>query len=143
MPLIEEFCSIYRDLTKISSSDLQRIYTDNVEFVDPITTHYGLGEVQQYFANLKDAATSCEFTIYDVMYCTDNPAGISHVLNWKMKLVLKKPNKCVFLSGTTQLKENEDGFYYHRDFYDLGEMVYEHIPVLGWCVKAIKRKLAS
>ena len=143
MPLIEEFCSIYRDLTKISSSDLQRIYTKNVEFIDPITTHHGLDEVQAYFANLKEVAASCEFTIIDVISCSNNQAGITHVLNWEMKLVLKKPHKCVFLSGTTQLKQNDDGFYYHRDFYDLGEMVYEHIPVLGWCVKAIKRKLAS
>ncbi len=31
----------------------------------------------------------------------------------------------------------------HKDYYDLGEMVYEHVPILGFIIRKIKGKLAK
>jgi hypothetical protein len=32
---------------------------------------------------------------------------------------------------------------YHRDYFDLGAMLYEHLPLLGSLVKTIKRRLGT
>ncbi|AXR07174.1 nuclear transport factor 2 family protein [Salinimonas sediminis] len=143
MSLIESFCTQYRDLTKISSEDLTKIYTTDVEFIDPIDHHHGLSQVQLYFAKLKKHATSCKFDIHNIMPCEPNQENISYVLSWTMALTLKKSHKVITLEGITKLKQNEGGFYYHRDYYDMGEMVYEHVPVLRWFIIQIKRKLRS
>lgn len=143
MPLIDSFCSKFRDLTNTSSKDLAQIYTADVEFIDPIDHHRGLSEVQAYFAKLTKHAHACEFDIHCVAPCEDNAGDISYVLTWTMTLTLKKGNRVIKTQGTTLLKQNDNGFYYHRDYYDLGEMVYEHIPVLGWVIAKIKRKLRS
>jgi hypothetical protein len=37
----------------------------------------------------------------------------------------------------------EDKVVYHRDYFDVGAMVYEHIPVLGWGVRTVKEKLGK
>lgn len=143
MTRIDTFCSIYRDLTKISSEDLGQIYTTDVTFIDPIDKHEGLAEVKAYFDQLLSRAQSCQFEIFNVAACEPNADEVSYVLTWQMNLTLDKPNKSIQLQGTTLLKENDSGFYYHRDYYDLGEMIYEHIPLLGTVVRAIKRRLAQ
>lgn len=143
MRRIDRFCSIYRDLTKISSNDLRTIYTEDVEFIDPIQRHKGRDSVEAYFSKLNDNARSCQFDITNIIPCSNNKDDVSTVLTWHMTLTLKKPDKTIHLDGTTLLKENASGFYYHRDYYDLGEMVYEHVPLVGWIVKKIKRKLAQ
>lgn len=28
-----------------------------------------------------------------------------------------------------------------RDYYDAGEMIYEHLPLLGWAVRGVKRRV--
>ncbi|MCT7655735.1 hypothetical protein MBH78_16005 [Oceanimonas sp. NS1] len=36
-----------------------------------------------------------------------------------------------------------DSIYYHRDFFDLGAMLYEQLPLLGKGIRALKRRLNS
>ena len=60
-----------------------------------------------------------------------------------MHLTLKTGNKYINVDGITQLKVVDDIIVYHKDYYDLGEMVYEHIPLLGYFVKKIKTRLAK
>ncbi|STD20313.1 Uncharacterised protein [Enterobacter asburiae] len=32
---------------------------------------------------------------------------------------------------------------HQRDYYDAGEMIYEHLPLLGWAVRGVKRRVKS
>jgi hypothetical protein len=143
MDVIERFCKIYTDICQISPEDLGAIYAENIVFVDPITTHTGLNEVKGYFSNLLTQAKSCKFDIADILSCGENQKSITHVANWTMTLVLNNGDKTITLDGTTQLAVKDDIIVYHKDYYDLGEMVYEHVPLLGFVIKKIKRKLAQ
>lgn len=143
MNVIERFCEIYADICQIAPDDLGSIYGKDIVFTDPITTHHGLEALQAYFSQLLHHAESCRFDIFNIAKCHENHGDITHVANWTMTLVLSKSNKVIHLDGTTQLTVKEDIIVYHKDYYDLGEMVYEHIPILGFLIKKIKRKLAS
>jgi hypothetical protein len=148
MNVIERFCKIYTDLCKVSSDDLATIYGRDVVFIDPITTHKGLADVQHYFSNLLTQAQSCSFDIATIVACSNvhsssSETSFTHVANWTMTLTLKKGRKVITLDGTTQLKVENDIITYHKDYYDLGEMVYEHIPVLGFVIKKIKKSMSS
>jgi len=142
MDVITRFRHTYRDLCQVEPDALNKLYTDDVVFIDPITTHRGLPQVQEYFSNLLVHANSCEFDISDILECKSKTSQITHVANWTMTLVLKQKNKIITLDGTTQLSVKNDLIVYHKDYYDVGEMVYEHIPLLGFVIKRIKRKLA-
>ncbi|WP_414827947.1 nuclear transport factor 2 family protein [Alteromonas sp. H39] len=143
MPVIERFKSLYSDLTLITPSDLEKVYTDDVFFVDPIDSHTGIEEVKAYFSRLSTEAESCRFDIHVIAGCEKNAESLSYLVNWTMYLVLRSSGKTIVLPGTTQLKVRDDKVCYHRDYYDLGTMVYEHVPVLGWIIKKIKAKLSS
>jgi limonene-1,2-epoxide hydrolase len=47
------------------------------------------------------------------------------------------------VQGISHLKFLENQVIYHRDYFDLGEMVYEHVPVLGKIVRFIKNSLGQ
>lgn len=143
MSVIEKFRSLYSDLTKITAAELGMVYSEDVYFEDPIALHQGLDDVTSYFSRLTDSAESCRFDIHFIAACEENSENIDYVANWTMHLVLSGSNKHIVLPGTTQLKIRDDKVCYHKDYYDLGTMVYEHIPVLGWIIKKVKAKLAS
>ena len=151
MDVIGRFCKIYADICQISPDDLEHIYANDVLFVDPITTHRGIDEVKRYFSNLLTQAESCKFDIADILACSANGtelyptrhSNVTHIANWTMTLTLKDSDKQITLDGTTQLGVSDDSIIYHKDYYDLGEMVYEHVPILGFVIKKIKGKLAK
>lgn len=147
MDVINRFCKIYTDICQISPNDLESIYASDITFIDPITTHRGIDEVKHYFSNLLTQAETCKFDISDIFRCSQqnaqNQTDVTHLVNWTMTLVLKNSDKKITLDGTTQLGVKDDIIIYHKDYYDLGEMVYEHVPILGFIIRKIKGKLAK
>jgi hypothetical protein len=47
-------------------------------------------------------------------------------------------------AGVTFLRSDDNGrVFHHRDYFDLGAMVYEQIPLLGRAINSIKRRLGK
>lgn len=139
----QNFARLYGELTQIDESLFRVLYDDNVEFVDPITRHKGLNAVYEYVAKISQVATTCSFQIDEFCELLHNKAGYTHTVTWTMVLVLKNRDSRIVVDGLSQLKVVHNKITYQRDYYDLGEMVYEQIPVLGWLIRKIKRKLSS
>lgn len=142
MSVIDAFCDLYADLARIDLNDLENVYASDVVFIDPITTHRGLTDVKAYFAQLLERADHCRFDIHKVVACEHGDNELSHIVNWTMYLQLSGMSQEIVLPGTTQLLVQKDHIVYHRDYYDMGKLVYEHIPVLGWFIRKIKSRLS-
>ncbi|NVK54585.1 MAG: nuclear transport factor 2 family protein [Alteromonadaceae bacterium] len=149
MSFKEQFVNLYRDLALIDVEELASIYHPDVVFIDPLTTHHGLDAVNAYFASLLESAESCQFEINSWLNIANNQqppssaSAYSDVLEWTMKLKLCGRSNWIDVSGVTLLNVVNDKIVYHRDYYDLGEMVYEHIPLLKRIIKFIKKKLTT
>lgn len=143
MELIDRFSAMYRDFANLDLNQLGKIYTLNVEFIDPVDTHQGLDALQDYFRRMMDMVELCEFDIHGSLECQPNPLQISHVINWTMRMRPRSSSKLILLNGVSQLKVNDQGIYFQRDYYDLGEMVYEHVPALGWVIQKVKGRLRA
>ena len=52
--------------------------------------------------------------------------------------------KLISVEGCSALQFDADGLIvHHRDYYDMTDMVYQHVPVLNWLTAIIKRKMAD
>ena len=140
MEIIEKFSRFYTDISSMQIDELSNIYEKNVVFIDPIATHKGIESVENYFSRLLKSAKLCEFTIHKKVPAGDD----SYVVNWTMSYTSNRLNKGkpVDVDGITILEIINNKIVFHRDYYDLGQMVYEHIPILGTFIKKIKRKLS-
>lgn len=139
--LEERFRHLYRDLANIDISELASLYREDIEFIDPVTTHQGIDAVKQYFSKLLESVEFCQFDIHSMFSTDANEQHYSYVVEWTMQFRLKNKSNTISVDGVSLLKVSDEMIYYHRDYYDLGEMVYEHIPILSHLIRFIKKKL--
>lgn len=139
MTAIEKFRNFYQGLSKKDISGLSDVYSKNIEFIDPIATHHGIEIVTDYFARLLKDTLSCQFTIHSIKPLSDE----KFVAEWRMQFIsasLKRDTPIV-VDGITVAKTEGDYVVYHRDYYDMGQLAYEHVPLLGYFVRKVKGKL--
>lgn len=51
--------------------------------------------------------------------------------------------KALELAGCSMVTVEEERIIHQRDYYDAGEMLYEHLPLLGWAVRGVKRRVRT
>lgn len=134
--IIEQFVSVYANLNISNVDELDKVYDSTIEFIDPVHRISGLSEVKNYLRHMYGNITDYELIVLDFVQ-GDSTA----YLTWSLCFRHPKLNggKKIEFEGVSKL-EFEDKIIKHQDFYDLGAMLYEHIPVFGALVKVIKSK---
>ncbi|MGJ8682820.1 nuclear transport factor 2 family protein [Paraglaciecola sp.] len=136
-PWLSNFMEVYQALTTTNLHDLQSIYHPDIVFIDPIHKIEGFENLHKYFSNLYQNLSLCEFKIQKVIEQADEAA-----IYWNMTYQHNKLNKGkkVVVEGSSFIKGHEGKVIYHRDYLDLGAMLYEQIPFFGTLTKWIKAK---
>ena len=137
--LIAHFISSINTLNKNNVRDvLQKIYTDDVKFVDPVKSIHGLDKLSEYFEVLYKRVEKCHFTLNSSI-----PNSNSHSLEWEMQLQHKNISRRqeIKLDGASFIEFNNGKVCYHRDYYDLGALLYEHLPILGLVIKKVRHAI--
>jgi hypothetical protein len=137
--IIEQFVSIYANLNSGNVDELDKVYHSSIEFIDPIHHLSGLPEVKKYMHHMYENITDYQLTVLD---CVQGES--TAYLTWTLQFRHPKLNggKKIEFEGVSKLDFNEK-IYKHQDFYDLGAMLYEHIPMFGSLVKIIKTKAGT
>ena len=132
---LESMNSIQHDNAKRM---LANIYTEDIVFIDHIKSIQGLKNVTKYFEDLYQNVTSCHFTL--TSHLQDNH---HYSLEWVMHLQHKKisNNQKIELNGASFIEFKDDKICYHRDYYDVGALIYERIPILGSVIRTVRRAL--
>ncbi|MBS1986069.1 MAG: nuclear transport factor 2 family protein [Bdellovibrionales bacterium] len=120
---------------------VDEFYAPDVEFRDPIGALHGSAAVKKYYANMYRNVQSVRFD-----FSSDVAQGTEHVVAWTMTLVASSLNggQPVVVDGVSHIRYDARGekVVYHRDYFDMGAFIYEHIPVLGFAVRKIREKMA-
>lgn len=134
----QKFSDFYQNFSKQSVDNLSDIYDEHVEFVDPVHHVYGLDSLTHYFERLLKETARCQFIIHEF-----EKTEASSFVTWTMdfahpKLKFGKP---IQLAGISKIRVANDKVIYQRDYYDLGAMLYEHVPLLGLATRFLKNRL--
>lgn len=140
MTVLQDFVEFYQQLDKNSANQLCHIYSEEITFIDPLSTHKGLPALTAYFANLLSNTNGCNFIIQEL-----NHQGDMAFVSWEMSFSHPKLNagKYIEVEGMSRIQIKDNKIVFQRDYYDLGNMFYEHLPLLGYLVRYLKRKLAQ
>ena len=133
--------NIYLRFDKKMLHSLADFYADDIQFRDPLHAFNGLQNLTDYYAGMMGDLIECRFEFHHSMEMTERAQAI---LFWTMHYRLKKlaNGNLLELTGNTHLLFN-DKVYYHRDYFDAGSMLYEHIPVMGFAIRRIKKKVGA
>lgn len=116
-------------------------YDAQADFRDPLHELKGAAAIKAYYASLYKSVESIRFD-YSRAYAT----GAVVTLEWTMRL--RAPalaSEEVIVDGVSVIEfgGTQGKVIRHRDYFDMGEFVYERLPVLKHLIKAIKKRFAN
>ncbi|WP_337843422.1 nuclear transport factor 2 family protein [Rheinheimera sp.] len=137
---LKRFIGTYQSLAVGPLDPLATLYHPQVQFQDPLHQVQGLESLLSYFAGLYSKLTQCKFQIDSVFY-----QGNSAALYWTMTYAHPQLNqgKPIRVEGHSLIRGEQDKVVYHRDYLDAGQMLYEHLPVVGALIRWVKGRASQ
>ncbi len=127
-------------LDKDHMNIVEEFYDQNAVFQDPLHKITGTKAIREYYSGLYKNVESIRFE-----YKRTSEAEDLVTLEWRM--YLKSPSlnsgQEVTLDGVSLITfgGKEGKVIFHRDYFDLGEFIYERIPILRSVIVFIKNKM--
>lgn len=137
--LVEAFESMFLDFKNADLTTMADVYDPQVVFRDPVHRLTGLPELRTYLDKSRANLSSCKF-VFDKRAIE----GAEAFFQWRMHYAHPKiaRGREQTLRGCSMITAYSS-ITYHEDFYDLGSMLYEHVPLLGWATRKIKSTMAE
>ncbi|TMO64990.1 nuclear transport factor 2 family protein [Pseudoalteromonas aurantia] len=139
-PILEKFIGMYDVLRADNLSVLADVYHPDIVFIDPLHVVEGLGELTEYFQHLYVNVQSIEFDITD-RYTKDSNGFVY----WQMRYCHPKLNSGneIVVDGHSKLTFLGGKVVHHRDYFDVGSLLYRQIPILGFLVKLVDKRASD
>ena len=143
--LAKSLIALYSQGGLYTVDQLSAVYSDDVTFTDPAHSITGLHRLCDYLNHQYGNVQYCEFVLQGE-WLNDN----NLFLQWDMHLrhpKLKSGNTIV-VNGLSKLivSMHEKGaakIVEHRDYFDLGQLLYENVPVIGVINRQLKKGLTA
>ncbi len=136
---VTNFTEFYESLGAKTPVQLDTVYSPDIEFIDPVHRMLGIDALDQYFNALMTNVDSLSFRITETS-ASDGQAFLQWVMSYQHPRLAG--GQAIDVAGISHIRF-EELITYHRDYYDLGEMIYEHVPVYGWLTRKLKARLAA
>ena len=137
---LSKFLKLYQNFTIEDIDKLDQIYHPDILFVDPLHEIKGLTSLKDYFQTMYRQMEFGSFEYHRTLN-SDNQLVVEWTMNFSHKQI--KSGAEINFEGISRLILSDQlplTIVEHRDYYDVGQMVYEHIPLLGSVIRFIKTK---
>lgn len=135
---LDRIVRYFETLTPNALARIGDIYARDAWFRDPLHELRGLAQIERMYARMFDTMDGPRFRIERAM-----ASGGECLVAWEFRFALKGRAEQSF-TGTSWLKLDENRrIASHRDHWDAGEAIYEHVPVLGAALRFVKRRAAG
>ncbi len=135
--LLNSFKAFYQNSGELHLEQIDALYTQDIEFRDPLHTILGILALKSYMKNLYANSRDIRFEYTDEL-SGENWATITWLMHFRHPSLAG--GKLISVRGITQIRFT-DRIFYHEDFYDLGAMIYQHVPVLGRIIRFINQRI--
>ncbi len=137
---LRRFADDFARLDKHRLQHLDALYTRDVVFRDPLHEIRGLEALRDYFGEMYANVEDLRFDFHGF----DQVGAGEGYLRWTMSYRHPRLRRGapIRVEGCSHLRWHDDRVYRHRDYFDAGALLYEHLPVLGGVIAWLKRRLA-
>ncbi len=137
---LQRFLENYANFDSNTIDSLPDIYHKDIVFSDPIHEIQGLPDLRKYFSRLSTSLVKCQFEYVKVI-----ESGPSSAVFWTMSFKHKKlrSGEEIEVEGASSLEFSLGKVIRHIDYYDVGAMLYENIPILGVITRKIRQRVAN
>ena len=131
--MTDKFINLLKNYGSDSLQSLDAIYSDDVQYEDPINKGNDLGHLKLILEDLLKVFKGVQFESIHSMH-DDEFAFVS----WKMRYKFR--NKNYAIDGVSRLRFNGSGqIIEHKDYWDASFPLYGTFPIIGLIMKLIKK----
>lgn len=134
--------SLVRFFNEFSPESLDRlaaVYTEDAHFKDPFNEVRGLAAIRRIYAHMYEQLKEPRFLIRDRI---QDEHGC--LLVWDFSFRRSGSAQPGLIHGVSLLRLDPDGrIREHIDYWDAAEQVYSQVPVLGWALRSIRRRISA
>lgn len=114
----------------------EEFYAPEIRFDDPMVSISGRDRLIAYYSRLYENVVRIRFDVED-----ETCVGDQTFARWTMHLEHKRlrGGKPVVVSGCSFVRSVDGKAVYHRDYFDLGSMLYENLPLFGPVTRLVRQ----
>ena len=137
---LKKYASAFETLTPESlTSELAPLFDEQVFFKDPFNQVTGKPAVLKIFEHMFLTLESPQFKVKHIALSQE--IGYLH---WDFQFSLPNQTERQTIEGLSQVHLNSQGLIeQHIDYWDSSVYVYGKIPLLGWIIRQIAKRLAA
>lgn len=138
---LQRFRTFFSDFSPTKIGELlEQTYAEGVWFNDTLKTVEGLPQLRSYLSHSAEAVDACRVEVDEI---SSNGSG-DYYARWRMMIQFKrfKRGQQTHSIGMSHLRFDAQGkVVLHQDYWDSSQGLFEHVPLLGWMIRAIKRRI--
>ncbi len=142
--VVHRFKRLYQQLNagNAHGSLIDQVYSPEMVFEDSFHRIEGVPDFKAYCASVYENLSYCHFEFHQSWINQEDA-----MLIWTMRYAHPRLNKGneITLEGASHIRFDniryEGKVYYHRDYFDGGRLLYEHVPLLGSVIKQLKKRM--
>lgn len=139
--VVENFQQLYNriDRDTLTFELLNEVYDDTIKFEDCFHNINGIHSLFEYFEGLYENVNFIRFDFED-QWVKEGSA----MLTWTMSYQHPKLNngELIAVKGASKLDFKQGKVVHHRDYFDGGALLYEHIPLLKRVIHFLKNRMS-
>ena len=137
---LARFRNLFSDLAEERiRAQIRDVYAADVYFNDTLKEIRGIDALEAYMVESARAVESCRVEVDDVA-----SSEMGFYVRWRMDIRFRRFKKGVLTqsTGVSHLWLDDEGrVLLHQDFWDAASGLFEHVPLLGYGIRAIKARL--
>jgi steroid delta-isomerase len=136
---MQTYIKFFEGLTHEDLPRFDSIFSADVHFKDPFNDVHGLSALKQIFSHMFQQCEDTRFEVTDACQCGDRA-----FLRWDFHFTPKGRAGHYRLHGLSRICFDGEGrVCEHIDYWDPAEQLYRHVPVIGWLLARLRRRLSA
>lgn len=136
---IKEVVSRFEGLNLNTVDHLIDIYSNDAVFKDPFNEVKGRTAIKKIFTHMFEQVDQPQFIVLKDISNTHEAC-----LTWEFRFYFKNERKQQVIKGCSWLTISQDSLITeHRDYWDAAEELYEKLPLIGFIMRLLKKKLRA
>ncbi|MEQ9444927.1 MAG: nuclear transport factor 2 family protein [Rhodospirillaceae bacterium] len=136
----DAYVAFYENLTPETLQDLAKVAHEDIRFKDPFNDVVGIKAYSNVLADMFRVTPDISFEVLHRAYDQD-----VCFLRWNCQATVKALGKSSWkVQGMSELRFASDGrVVAHFDYWDASTQFYNRLPVVGWLIRLIRRRVAA
>jgi len=138
---LDALIQFYNDFSPASVARFPEFYSANAWFKDPFNEVRGISAIQHIFTHMFGQVAEPRFVVTEQVIDTN---GAMLVWEFFFRMKLWREGKIHVIRGISHLKFDAEGkVFYHRDYWDAAEELYEKLPLIGSIFRFLHKAITS